>query len=114
MTVNAKHPPFDISKTSSSIFPLSRKLEPRGRNYITCFIPGSDGLSTSRVSSISKFSKKQSKVHKTVGGVWDLPSEPEMDGKGRMEWFLSPHKATGDDIISQSSKVVQVVFIHDS
>lgn len=31
--------------------------------------------------------------NKTVEGMWDLPSEPEMDGKGRMEWFLSLHKA---------------------
>lgn len=53
-------------------------------------------------------------VTKLFGGMWDLPSEPEMNGKGKVEWFMSPHKATEDDIISQNSKVVQVVFIHHS
>lgn len=93
------------SKTSSSIFPLSRKLEPIGRNSITYFIPGGDGsvhLPTSRVSSVSRFSKKQSKFRQIESqktatqvcwSVLDLPSEPEMGGKRMMEWFLSPHKA---------------------
>lgn len=76
-------------------------------------------LPTSRVSSVSRFSKKQSKFRQIESqktatqvcwSVLDLPSEPEMGGKRMMEWFLSPH--SGDDIISPSSKVVQGVLIH--
>lgn len=53
--------------------------------------------------------------HKTVEGVWDLPSEPENGWEGK-DGVVSclPTRHAGDDIISLSSKVVQAILIHHS
>ena len=102
LTVNAKHPPLYVSKISSNVFALSVKLEQRSRNYMTCFMPGVMSLCISASSEPPMYvsfpknrarSSGLSHMGKTVEGISDLHSAPEMAGKGMMEWFLAPCEA---------------------
>lgn len=102
LTVNAKHPPLHVRKISSNIFPLSVKLEQRNRNYMTFFMLGVMSLCISASPEPHMYvsfpknrarSSSLSHVGKTLEGISDLPSAPEMDGKGMMGWLLAPCEA---------------------